>query len=212
METPITQTITVTGEDKLKFLQGQITADLNLLESEDYIISAYCNRQGRVISVFYIVKNNNDYVLLFIGDTAEIFIDQIKKYSVFSKISFSNIFDTACTDALDKLNNNIVSKLVLQQTGYYIENKIPVIYKQHSGEFLPGNLNLIDLGAVSFKKGCFLGQEIIARVFYKGKNKKELAIIKDNSAMINIKDCTSLIQHGDLAQVVIDIDTDTLCP
>jgi len=40
--------------------------------------------------------------------------------------------------------------------------------------FLPHEINLIQLNAVSFTKGCYTGQEIIARMEYKGKLKKHL--------------------------------------
>lgn len=55
-----------------------------------------------------------------------------------------------------------------------IENKIPAIYPETRGSFLPHHLNLVELNAISFTKGCYLGQEIIARMHYKGKIKKRL--------------------------------------
>ena len=39
-------------------------------------------------------------------------------------------------------------------------------------------LNLDKFGAVSFKKGCYVGQEVIARLHYRGKVKKTLQLIK----------------------------------
>lgn len=53
-------------------------------------------------------------------------------------------------------------------------NGIPVIYPETSGKFLPHELNLPQLNAISFKKGCYTGQEIIARMEYRGKLKKHL--------------------------------------
>ncbi len=44
-----------------------------------------------------------------------------------------------------------------------------------SGEYLPQHLNLDRLNAVSFAKGCYPGQEIIARLKYRGEVKKRLA-------------------------------------
>src|SRR5690606_9815463 len=54
-----------------------------------------------------------------------------------------------------------------------IIQKIPLIGLAQSGLFLPHDLGLVRLGAVSFDKGCYLGQEIIARMHYKAKLKKE---------------------------------------
>lgn len=43
-----------------------------------------------------------------------------------------------------------------------------------SGEFIPQMLNLQALGAISFKKGCYTGQEVVARMQYLGKLKRHM--------------------------------------
>lgn len=55
---------------------------------------------------------------------------------------------------------------------------IPAIYPETSDEFLPHELNLPQLNAVSFQKGCYTGQEIIARMEYRGKLKHHLYYAK----------------------------------
>lgn len=51
---------------------------------------------------------------------------------------------------------------------------IPTIYPETSGQFTPHQLNLPSIGGVSFNKGCYIGQEIIARTHYLGKSKSRL--------------------------------------
>ena len=52
--------ILVRGDDAKKFLQGQITNDIYLLDKEDKAIYAgYCNPKGRLIAFFLIIKNWN---------------------------------------------------------------------------------------------------------------------------------------------------------
>ncbi|AAM67965.1 tRNA-modifying protein YgfZ [Buchnera aphidicola] len=58
-----------------------------------------------------------------------------------------------------------------------IEAGFPIIDKQTSQKFLPQSINLILLQAVSFDKGCYYGQETIARVFYKNLNKYSLYLL-----------------------------------
>lgn len=53
---------------------------------------------------------------------------------------------------------------------------LPRLYQQTSGMFLPQELNLDQLNALSFSKGCYPGQEIIARLKYRGEVKKRLMI------------------------------------
>lgn len=59
-----------------------------------------------------------------------------------------------------------------------IRAKIPEIEVQTIEKFLPHTLNLPALGAIDFKKGCFCGQEIIARMEYRQTPKKLLLCIK----------------------------------
>ena len=68
----------------------------------------------------------------------------------------------------------------LQVAGYQswrlseIKAGIPSIYPQTSGEFVLQMTNLGALGGVSFKKGCYPGQEIVARMQYLGKLKRRM--------------------------------------
>lgn len=70
-------------------------------------------------------------------------------------------------------------------TLYDIRDGIPQIWLETVERFLPHDLNLPQLGAVSFDKGCYCGQEIIARMEYRAKLKRRLhfAQLKGSSAV-----------------------------
>ncbi len=51
---------------------------------------------------------------------------------------------------------------------------IPEILPETADKFLPQMLDLEELGGLSFQKGCYPGQEIVARVKYRGELKKQL--------------------------------------
>lgn len=51
---------------------------------------------------------------------------------------------------------------------------MPTIYIETSGQFTPQQVNFPEIGGVSFSKGCYIGQEIIARTHYLGKSKSRL--------------------------------------
>ncbi|PPD04529.1 MAG: folate-binding protein YgfZ [Methylobacter sp.] len=53
---------------------------------------------------------------------------------------------------------------------------VPFITPATAGEYLPQMLNLEPLGGLSFKKGCYPGQEIVARLHYRGKLKRKLYV------------------------------------
>ncbi len=55
-----------------------------------------------------------------------------------------------------------------------IENGIPSVHQQTQEAFVPQMANLHSLGGVSFTKGCYTGQEIVARMHYLGKQKRRM--------------------------------------
>ena len=55
---------------------------------------------------------------------------------------------------------------------------IPEVNIDTSGQFVAQFLNLDKLDAINFKKGCFPGQEIIARMHYRGKVTKRMFRIR----------------------------------
>jgi folate-binding protein YgfZ len=61
---------------------------------------------------------------------------------------------------------------------------IPELYSKSVDHFILQQLNLQELGAVSFKKGCYTGQEIIARMKFLGKLKKKTYLIEFDKSLI----------------------------
>lgn len=55
-----------------------------------------------------------------------------------------------------------------------IHDGIPTINRETALHFVPQWINLDQLQAVSFKKGCYPGQEVIARLHYLGKSNRRM--------------------------------------
>ena len=51
---------------------------------------------------------------------------------------------------------------------------LPQVHPETSGTFVAKMLNLACIGAIAFDKGCYTGQEVIARAHYRGKVKRRL--------------------------------------
>ncbi len=153
--------IKISGIDATKFLQGQITVDVTQLVNDLPCLAAHCNPQGRIISLFYIVLHQNDYYLFLPTEMASLALQALKKYAIFFK---------ATLEMIEKPPANVQIPTKLSD----IAAGVPAIYVNTSTIFLPHELNLPSLNAVSFNKGCYTGQEIIARMQYRGKLKKHL--------------------------------------
>ncbi|MXS79927.1 hypothetical protein SAMN05216317_101161 [Nitrosomonas eutropha] len=55
-----------------------------------------------------------------------------------------------------------------------IQEGVPAIFKATQEQFIPQMINLDAIGGVNFKKGCYPGQEIVARTQYLGKVKRRM--------------------------------------
>ena len=55
-----------------------------------------------------------------------------------------------------------------------IQSGIPNVFPQTNESFIPQMLNLQVLNGISFKKGCYTGQEVVARMQYLGKLKRHM--------------------------------------
>ena len=64
-----------------------------------------------------------------------------------------------------------------------IEAGLPVITQATREAFVPQMVDFDTLGGVSFKKGCYPGQEIVARTHYLGKVKRHLYRVTSNSTL-----------------------------
>lgn len=58
-----------------------------------------------------------------------------------------------------------------------LEAGLPEVYPETSGEFVAQMLNLDRIGAVSFTKGCYPGQEIVARAHHLGRVKRRAQVV-----------------------------------
>ena len=158
--------IQISGLDSAEFLQGQITNDVNLASSDKMLRSAICNVKGRVLAVFKILKVDADFHIFLNKSIAEKFKSHLNKYSVFykTKIEFIN---------QSSKNIEIISESDFRLR--CIEEGFVDIYESISEFFTPHELNYQNLGLINFEKGCFTGQEVIARMHYRGKLKFGLA-------------------------------------
>jgi folate-binding protein YgfZ len=151
-------TIRVTGDDAFEFLQGQLTNDLGRLENEAEILAAWCNPKGRVIWFGTIRSTDSGFAMSAFPDMAEDIVRRLTMFRFRSRVDFE-----------------IVDEGLDIDPAFLVENGFPWVGKEQTEQFTPHMLNLDLLDAVSFDKGCYTGQEIVARTHYKGATKRRTA-------------------------------------
>ncbi len=73
-----------------------------------------------------------------------------------------------------------------------IKAGIPIISQASSESWIPQMVNFIAIGGIDFKKGCYPGQEVVARLNYLGKTKRRMyRLLIDSNALPNVGDALS---------------------
>ncbi|MDO9048916.1 MAG: folate-binding protein [Methylobacter sp.] len=218
--------LTVTGKDAAKFLQGQITCNINDITDIKSSLGAMCNPKGRAIATFLLVKNADAFLMILPKELLASVKKRLQMYVLRSDVTLTDSSDELCLIGLsygvsqpcevpehrfatsrqenivvDFQNRSLIIaeadnaqalweervKLGFQPEGSaqwrYLDiiSGIPWLGAATSEEFIPQMLNLDKLGGISFTKGCYTGQEIVARTHYLGKAKREMFLAECNA-------------------------------
>lgn len=159
--------ISITGPDAAKFLQGQLTCDVREVTEQQSCLGAHCDPKGRVQFTFRLFKHLDVYYLRLPREMISHALSLLQKYIIFSKAKLADVSDEWSSL---KLTTDSFSTSQLQD----IEAGIPTITTKTIGLFTPHDINYPLLNGVSFNKGCYTGQEIVARMHFLGKPKQRL--------------------------------------
>ncbi|MGC6405250.1 YgfZ/GcvT domain-containing protein [Bisgaard Taxon 45] len=207
--------VEVQGEDAEKYLQGQLTCDVNKLGIGESTLAAHCDAKGKINSLFRLIRTaTQTFYLLIKKGLLPTALEQLKKYAVFSKVTFTpcdwqiiGLAGEKIINACDEIDSQIrvtvssqqprvilihPTPLDLQANASHvvwdlldIQDGIPLLSPETQGEFIPQALNLQCLEqAISFQKGCYIGQEIVARAKYRGANKRAMLTFVAHSQTI----------------------------
>ena len=208
--------ISLTGADRTKYLQGQVTCDVAELNTGDATLGGHCDSKGRLWASFWLANLGEELLLVLNASLLERQLAELKKFAVFAKTEVAavteqwQVFGLAgeglshwLTQQFDGTNNLLAGGVVIpvaaehallvlpvgtpapalpigneqEWRGLMIQAGIPDMQAEHQGEYIPQMLNLQALGGISFTKGCYLGQETVARAKYRGANKKAMFIL-----------------------------------
>jgi folate-binding protein YgfZ len=141
-----------------------------------------------------VMKQNESYYLSFPMDLAGVIIKRLTMFKMMSDVDIKDMSDELIQlgvvgenfDGAYKLNNQQSVALVKTLDGVELDdaneweaaciaNDIPEVTLATSEKFVPQLLNLdIDEVGVNFTKGCYPGQEVVARLHYLGKSKRRM--------------------------------------
>ncbi len=182
------------GPDAARFLQGQLSADIEKLSAGASTLAGLHNAQGRVIALLALVRTSAEEILAVLPrELVEAVAIRLSKYVLRAKVIIQQELTTrviGATHAADGQpsiawgDRGLVLAARAADRGEALtgaewerldlEAGIPQVYAATSEVFVAQMLNLDLLGAIAFDKGCYTGQEVIARAHYRGRVKRRL--------------------------------------
>lgn len=236
------------GPDSAKFLQGQLTCNLQEITTTQARTGAHCTPKGRMVTNFLLAQTGeSEYLFRIHNETLAALQKSLQKYIVFSKAklreageeylllgiqgpaaesTIARLFGSAPQTiyAMQSHQNGFVIRVsqaarfecwisastaqaiwtelcaTLTVTGHTfwhwlnIRDGLGDIRAETIEEFIPQMLNLQLTDGISFTKGCYTGQEIVARMQYRGTLKKSAYRIAGKG--VSPKPATPLFQEN----------------
>jgi folate-binding protein YgfZ len=159
------------GNDARKFLQGQLSNDMNLLDDRRLVLAGYHNPQGRVLALLRLLAPTPDEIIALLpAELAEPTVTALKRFVLRAKLTISQDSSPAALTAFSAIGPLLAPDARARD----ITEGVPQVYAATSAMFVAQMLNLDCVQAISFTKGCYTGQEIIARSHYRGRIKRRM--------------------------------------
>ncbi|RAM63291.1 folate-binding protein [Herbaspirillum rubrisubalbicans] len=230
--------IAATGEEAASFLHGQLTNDVQHLDSNAARLAGYCSPKGRLLATLLIWRDAQTIYLqlprslqpaiqkrlqMFIMRAKAKLADASTEYAVLGLVGpaaanalaeWFPVLPAAPYDKLDNSHGSLIRMADAAGSARYqwiapvdtltaawpkltqhlkpsaslawrladIRAGVPGIVAATQEQFVPQMINFELIGGVNFKKGCYPGQEIVARSQYLGKLKRRTMLATIDSA------------------------------
>jgi len=244
------------GADAGDFLHNQLSADVLALSAEESTFACYCEPKGRVLALMLVGRSNDDYLVIMSASLAASVSTRLKMYVMRAKVSIEVLDEFAIVGIhsgdntepssgqlvslpIPGSNNNFLITTDMNGVNTTVDQSdlwklaelragISWLCPETSAQFLPQWLGFEQLGAVNYRKGCYPGQEIVARTHYLGKVKRHPRLIctkaiicpnpldkiqilsADQSSTAVITDCCHREEGGACIFVVTRMDPDLI--
>ena len=156
-----------------------LMSKVNIEEQKDCMIYGILGKSAENILLENTLKANE-----YIKNSENIILSNENKYvsaATIIKIKSSNSQSDELLKSeinVDYNVNELIDNLLL----------LPRITMSTKETYIPQVLNLEDLNGINYKKGCYTGQEIVARTHYLGKIKKKIFLLQHYEKDIDIGD------------------------
>jgi hypothetical protein len=178
----------ITGVDAQHYLQGQLSADIQALKPGAATLAGLHTAQGRVIAIVRVIAaESQGYWLVLPADLLASVLTRLQRYVLRAKVLLEDRSHDHHVWGLwqgQQRQLRVLSADEPAPEGTAVEPQqwwsaevnagLPQVFAATSEHFTAQMLNLDLVGGVSFTKGCYTGQEVVARSHYRGRVKRRL--------------------------------------
>ncbi|AKS42182.1 CAF17-like 4Fe-4S cluster assembly/insertion protein YgfZ [Wenzhouxiangella marina] len=188
----------IEGKDAIAFCQSQLTGDVPAWPAERWQVTAWCSPKGRVRIIMVAARHEN-HVEIIIPEAQWSVLSEMQRFTIGRDVRFGPACQVSgCQDSNAQsgtLRQDPSRALRLEDTeataGSVPETDwltrwqradlclpLPWLDERSSDRFLPQALGLEENEGLSYRKGCYPGQEIVARVHYLGTPPQQLLAVR----------------------------------
>jgi len=193
----------VRGADAISFLQGQLSNDVARVRSGQLQLSGYHTPQGRAIALLRVTAlAPDDLLAVSPQELVPVVVSRLKRYVLRAKVQITDEsaqwqivggqgaapawpgalmlpYGSSRHLVLIPKSSDVPDAGAAPGTrrdwaACDIADGLPQIYLATSEAFVAQMLNLDLVGGIALDKGCYTGQEIIARAHYRGQVKRRM--------------------------------------
>jgi folate-binding protein YgfZ len=212
----------LSGPDRLKFLQGLVSNDVDAVAPDHAVYSCLLTPQGKFLHDFFLIADGESLLIECEADRRADLAQKLKMYKLRSKIEIAEaeyavfvVFGAVPSVAgaivyADPRDPSLGTRMLLPDGATFdglTELPLDIYERLRIAEAVPNGSQDMEVGkaillennidllnGVAWDKGCYTGQELTARTRYRGLIKKRLVPVKITGAVPPIG--TPLIENG----------------
>ena len=191
MTHPTRSFIRITGDDRVSFLQGILTNDITKLNDDKIQFAALLSPQGKILHDMFLIAVDNAIIIDTQSEYKDTLIKRLAMYKLRAKVTIEDVTShqspvTSIGPLPDPRHPELPAR---DYTNWRLETgdwRLSLGIPELGRDFFPDEVVPLDAGydllnAVSFTKGCYVGQEITARMHYKNIARRGFFILTNDT-------------------------------
>ena len=199
--------VRISGEDSEHFLENLVTCRIEGLAAGDAAFGGLLSPQGKVLFDFFVIVTGEAYLIDLDQSLAEEFVKRMRFYKLRAKVEIEPAAGNdgvvaGWGDRPEGLDGVTITDPRLPEMGWRTYGDNSAIeagnqYRAHRidtgmpaggedfeyGDGFPHDCLMDQFGGVDFKKGCYVGQEVVSRMQHRGTARKRIVKISAENSL-----------------------------